>query len=292
MSHDDAFVVAQSVARSLIYASTLWAIGVCSTLALVAPTAHPALWRWARRATGLVVVAYLARFYVQTVETYYSPFPTWHSTYMLLFSTLGWGKGVLAQFVIAVVAWRVAATADGRARGRLLLTGVAASLGLAVPLAGHAIAHGGLLATVVQGAHVAAAGAWVGGLATLVLAWRRGLLAVADVGPTLTRFSLVARWSVALLVVSGAGAIWTHVDDPGAMFTTWYGILLSAKVAAFSGAAVLGWLHSRDVQRILIDQNGRRMIRATVVWELALAVVAMLLVAVFAGLPRPGDLRP
>lgn len=292
MSPDDAFALAQSVARSLIYASTLWAIGICITLAVFDPDPHPALQRWARRASALVVVAYLVRFYVQTVETYYTPFPTWHTTYMLLFSTLGWGKGVLAQFVVSAVAWRVAATAGGRTRGRLLFAGVAVSLGLAVPLAGHAIAHGGLLATVVQGAHVIAAGAWVGGLATLVLAWRRNLLTVTDARAAMTRFSRVARWPVGLLVISGAGAIWTHVDDPRAMFTTWYGVLLSAKIAAFSGAAALGWHHSRNVQRTLIDQDGRRTIPASVVWELALSAVAILFVAVFAGLPRPGDLQP
>ncbi|MEV1294599.1 CopD family protein [Pseudonocardia sp. NPDC049635] len=118
--------------------------------------------------------------------------------------------------------------------------------GAAAPAAfGHAAAspHAALAVPGVV-LHVAAALLWVGGLgAVLVLAREPARLAVA-----LPRFSRLAGWSVALLVVSGVLAATARLGSPAELVDGGYGALVLVKIVLLAGAAALGGLTRRRLR--------------------------------------------
>src|SRR6185369_14535433 len=135
-------------------------------------------------------------------------------------------------------------------------------------------------------AHVAAAAVWAGGL--LQLAWvvphaTRGL---PDADRTRVRsaiarrFSRIALWSVAVLVVTGVCRSLFELETVSQLWSTSYGRVLLGKVAVLALLVMLGYRNRRILDRF-------RELRRSVVVELGLLAVVVGLVALLTNLP-PG----
>jgi copper transport protein len=149
------------------------------------------------------------------------------------------GKVWLAQAGLAAL---VAVLAFARRREALL---PAAALVVTPSLAGHASVSG-KLAFVADVAHVAAAAAWTGGLAFLVLAL---VLARKDRWPlaavAVPRFSALAVGAVAVLLVAGVVNGYEQVRAWRGLWDTTYGLLLLGKVALVLPLLLLGLYNNR-----------------------------------------------
>ncbi len=142
----------------------------------------------------------------------------------------------------------------------------------------------GLAASAVDWVHLAAAGAWVGGLPALWLAVRvthpsaRPALAAALV----PRFSRLAGASLLVLVVTGAYSALVHVPAVRALAVTPYGRLLAAKLVFVLGAAALGAYNRLVLRPRLAAHEGERAVRSflrTVAGEISLGAAVLLVVA-------------
>lgn len=147
---------------------------------------------------------------------------------------------VMAAFA-ATVALGAPFVTDSRGSRLLLLVAVAGLLPLALvghasSAADHDVATSGLVV------HVAAAAVWVGGLVGILLHLRteRDALAAA-VG----RFSPLALGAFLALGVSGLLTALTRLGGSPSAWTSGYGALVVAKVAALVVLGVLGHLHRR-----------------------------------------------
>lgn len=169
-------------------------------------------------------------------------------------------------------------------RAGLMAVGLGASaVMLQRALSGHADASTVPWFTVgVQWLHIASVGAWVGGLAWLLIALRRG-----DVGrqPGLAkRFSTVAGGTLGLVAVTGTLRAIDEVGSWTALFDTSFGLALLVKLGLFAGLVALG-ARSR-FRHVAAAAVGRVAgLRRTVRAEVLLGVAALGATAVLAGLP-------
>jgi copper transport protein len=152
----------------------------------------------------------------------------------------GWyGVGLVAFVALAALAVRAVHERAGlRGRAFAAAAGLVAVLVLAPVLGGHAVASDPAWALVPIGVlHVAAMGAWVGGLVALVVVLPRASAALPDdaartrllAGVTL-RFSPVAIVSVAVLTVAGTALALLHLTTLYDLTDTAYGRAILVKV--------------------------------------------------------------
>lgn len=129
----------------------------------------------------------------------------------------------LLAATVAVVGW--GARRRGRRPGpaaRVLAVGLVVGLALGAHDAGLSPRW---LYVGLESAHLLAVGAWVGGLAVLILTMRR-----ADVA-AVRRFSRMALWAVLVIAVTGAWQGLAQVRGRAALTGTDYGRILAVKVA-------------------------------------------------------------
>jgi copper transport protein len=165
-----------------------------------------------------------------------------------------WGAGALVWLMVLALrsAWPVLPLA--------LLPG----------LGGHAGVDGVVLAANV--AHVLAAGAWIGGIAVLVVARPpRGVL---------PRFSTVALVSVAVLLAGGILQAILELDAAGDLLDTAYGRAILVKAALICGLLVLG------------ARNRRRTTTGRLRAEVVLGVAALAVTGALAGYSPVRASRP
>jgi copper transport protein len=115
-------------------------------------------------------------------------------------------------------------------------------------MAGHAASQDLVAVAVVSDVvHLLAVSLWLGGLAVLAVAVlpRRVGDELATVVP---RFSRLAFWSVAAILVTGSFQSWRQVRTTAALTDTTYGRLLIVKVLLFAALVGLGALSRRVVQ--------------------------------------------
>jgi copper transport protein len=193
----------------------------------------------------------------------------------------------LALLVVALRLRALAGRSAERAAGVVLVPAVA--LAATPSWAGHA-GVSGADALAADAAHVLAAGAWVGGLAFLMLAlvvaresrWRLASLAVP-------RFSNLAVVAVAVVVVAGTINAILQVGAWRGLWETTYGLLLLAKLALLLPLLALGALNNRvAVPRLRAGLASaverRRFVRATGA-ELVLMVAVVGVTAVLVSAP-------
>lgn len=123
--------------------------------------------------------------------------------------------------------------------------------------------------------HVAAMGAWVGGLLALLALLGAG---VEEQGRLLAGFSRLAAWAVVLLGVSGAGLAAAHLAGPADLLGTPYGRALTAKLCGVAIALGLAWRGRR------LARDGRP---GALSWELALLGAVLTLAGLLVSLPPP-----
>jgi copper resistance protein D len=97
--------------------------------------------------------------------------------------------------------------------------------------------------------HMAAAGAWIGGIPYLLLALGQTSdgRALARIG---RRFSLISMASVALLVAAGIGMAVPYIGSIDAIYGTAYGVMVATKVLLLLGLLFLGGMNYLLVERL------------------------------------------
>ena len=181
------------------------------------------------------------------------------------------GRMLLLTAVLAAVTSTVAVAAAGP-RGAAL-TFVCAVVAL-VPLALTAHSAGAAShETAVSGwwLHLVGVSVWAGGL--VALAAVAGV--AADRLPALARrYSGLAGWAFALVVVSGVASAWTRLTEPGDLLER-YGLLVVIKTIATALLGLAGWQHRRAVLPRLEEGPARRAFRRLVAGEVVLMAATM-----------------
>ncbi|MBT2227651.1 bifunctional copper resistance protein CopD/cytochrome c oxidase assembly protein [Nonomuraea sp. NEAU-A123] len=149
-----------------------------------------------------------------------------------------------ALFIVAVAAGVVAiGTSFGPSpwlNGFLLA--VAAFAVLPPAYVGHAASAGDHdIAISALMAHLVTVAVWVGGLAAVLVHFRRSDR-LAEVVP---RFSTLALACFAAVAVSGVASAWVRLDAVAQLWQTRYGLLILAKAAALVALGAFGWHHRR-----------------------------------------------
>ncbi|MEU8274534.1 cytochrome c oxidase assembly protein [Microbispora bryophytorum] len=145
---------------------------------------------------------------------------------------------LVVLFAVAIALFARGAITAGAAGGLLVFALVTL---LPPALTGHSSSspnHG--LATTSVAMHLLFLALWVGGLGVVCVHALRGqpLLDVAA-----ARFSRMALWCFAGVGVSGLAAAASRLTSIGELFTSNYGLLLLAKIIAFTVLGLVGWRH-------------------------------------------------
>jgi copper transport protein len=189
--------------------------------------------------------------------------------------------------ILAIVATGIAIVVASIAPGVFARAGVAvAGLGAAAEMwVDVAASHAGAQTPVAlnltaQWAHILAAGIWIGGLLTLLLAVRGQASEVT--GRAVRRFSTIAGIAIVVVAVTGTFRAVIEVGSIGQLFSTAFGILVLVKVALFIVLAALGAINRfGNVPRSSAVLRGLRRVGSTeVVIGVAVTLVAAALVNV------------
>ena len=170
---------------------------------------------------------------------------------------------------LAVVLWPRAALESG-ARRWLAAIGVVATA-VTYSGTGHVASPGYIVDRALHSLHVLAAGVWVGGLVTLVLA-----ATLPSERPTIVAFrsfSRVALFSVVALVATGTLNALLRLDTVAQMWQTDYGQVLTAKLVLVVAALGAAYLSRRRVRRSDAAWSTVRLEAAVVLAVLAVTAV-------------------
>ena len=158
--------------------------------------------------------------------------------------------------------------------------------GVAVAASGHAAsAEPRWLMRPTVFAHVVCLVLWIGALVPLVAALKR------RAWPELARFSRMIPWPVAALLASGVWLAVVQVRQVDALWTTAYGLVLSAKLAALVVLFALAVRNRRLTPDVLQGNAAaaRRLVRS-IRAEIAIVFVILALVACWRFTPPPRSL--
>ena len=234
---------------------------------------------------------------VQALE-FRDPFDPMGPQVRLLLTATLWGR--VWQVQSALVVGAVVAYAACRSTRNPLswLAAGLVTLGVAATpaLSGHSMAAERLLpvAIAADALHVVAAGTWLGGLGTLVVAFVMRPPDSGAAGRVLTAlvvgFSPVALAAASLLALSGFFAAWLHLGELGLLWTSGYGRILLAKLAVVGAVAMVGAYNWKRMTPRLTDPGGvQRFVTGPARWELALGIMVLLITAVLVAAPLPFD---
>ena len=132
--------------------------------------------------------------------------------------------------------------------------------------------------------HVAAAGVWIGGLASLVLVLPRATPDPAKRTAVVHRFSTVALASVCVIAASGIGRALTELNSISQVWSTSYGRTLIVKSALLLPVLGFGWLNRTQLLGAFTRLRRSAIVEATLLIGV-LAAVGVLTQA------RPGVVR-
>jgi copper transport protein len=214
---------------------------------------------------------------------------------------LGWRSAALVALIaVAFLAW-TAESAGPPSAGRRGPSALMALLGITALtlLAGQGHASQAPLAPLsiaADAVHLGGAAIWIGGLPCLVAVLLRAPRALPESGrllasATLSRFSRVALWSVAVIAVTGLGRMAGELSSPAQLWSTGYGRNLMLKASLMVPILVLARRNRRFVAALAggLTPTAARLRSAArrVQMELAIATgivaIAALLVAQIPG---------
>ena len=170
----------------------------------------------------------------------------------LIRQVVGTRFGVITIARLALLVVLASALASMRRVRRAVAQAALGLTGIGLLLTTSAIGHAGSgdlagFAFPADILHLAAAGAWMGGLAVLAAVLLRQ--PPEDLPAIMPRWSRYAEMSVVVLVITGTFASWRQVREWGALTHTTYGLLLLGKVASVVAMLALGAVGRRRVQR-------------------------------------------
>lgn len=245
-------------------------------------------------ATLFLPVALLLVFVRQLVE-FRDPFVPWSEDARLLLTGTAWGRTWTLWLVLACLAPVLFARA-ARKGGWAWPAATACTLALgAFPaLTGHANTPGPLrpLALAADTLHVWSAGAWIGGLGTMLWLeawWRRKGRGGPGLLPALVpRFSPVALVSAAVLVATGTFGGWMHLPSVPAIWSGAYGRTLALKVLLVAAVLALGFVNWRRMRPALGRPGGPERLARVATGEFLLAQLVLLVTAILVQTPPGG----
>jgi putative copper resistance protein D len=132
--------------------------------------------------------------------------------------------------------------------------------------------------------HVAAAAAWTGGVVALLVTARTA--APPLFASIVERFGTVALPCAVAVLVTGLLQAIGSLEGLEQLTTTGYGRLIACKLALFAGMIALGARTRRSLVARLKRPAARAM-RAAIVFEVALAVLALAAAGMLAGTAPP-----
>ncbi|HEX5241510.1 MAG TPA: copper resistance protein CopC [Candidatus Limnocylindrales bacterium] len=207
------------------------------------------------------------------------------------------GPGILERLAALLVAALAIVGLHARPRHRaafLVIAGLAAAAGMLADVGSSHAAAGSLpiLEVAIQWVHVAAVGAWLGGLGGLLLATRRP--PGPDTGAIAKRFSYIGTIGIATVAATGLLRAISEVGSVDALVGTDFGRLVILKSVLFGGLALLGATNhflnvpaaGRRLRGLRLAGSGEVLIAATVV--LVTASLVNLAPPVEAGGTSPG----
>jgi copper transport protein len=199
------------------------------------------------------------------------------------------GRGVALLAALGALLAARFASPEGR-RTAMGVAALAATAAMAVHVAaGHAAASqwSAGATSFIQWAHFSAIGAWLGGLAALLLALRGApSQAGADAA---RRFSRIAMAGLLVAAATGAVRALEEISTWEELLSTGYGRAVSAKILLLLGIAALGALNRwKGVPAAAINLKP---LRRAGTGELALTVGALLATAVLGTVPTPASVR-
>jgi copper transport protein len=200
------------------------------------------------------------------------------------FASVHLGRVALGRLIPLLVAYApvfLAAARPARARRMLSAAGISAAVSALGHLFGSHAASGtfalGKLA--LQWVHVLAVGAWIGGLAALLLATRGE--PAPEKANAAERFSAIAGVAIFAVGVTGLARALNETGSIGALVGTTYGRLIIAKSELLIALAILG-----AVNRYRHVPNARSTLaplRRTGMFEIGIAVVVLALTGALSG---------
>lgn len=215
------------------------------------------------------------------------PFVPWTDDLRVLAAT-GWGTSWKWAMAGALSAWYFFRRAH---RDSAVGWGVASLAVVGLSSFPARIGHAGgnasypVTALLADSLHVLAAGAWIGGLAVMLLlvASRESARGAGTASTVLEGlvppFSRLAKRAVAALLLSGAFASFQILPGLSALWTTGYGRLLLLKFALFGVVLSLGAFHHRTHVRKLGTARGDRALLRSMTGELLVANVLLIVTA-------------
>lgn len=280
-----------AIVRSAHLAASVLAAGTAAFTALIAKP-RPALRRrfiamiWAALAVAIVTGALWLSLLAADLTG--DPFPAPTGVWIVLTATR-FGAVAVIRLVLALV---LAALVVWPGASWLALFAAAGFIGL-LGLVGHAGATAepaGVLLLANDMAHLAAAGAWLGGLPALALlladAQARERAAHANAAAAVRRFGALGLGCVATLVATGLFNASTLMDSPRDLIATDYGRLLLTKLGLFAGMIVVA-----TVNRYRLTPRAAEALaplRRNSLAEAALGLGVLALVGVLGTLPPGG----
>ena len=204
-----------------------------------------------------------------------------------------WGRGWLLQ-VVATITLLVGLRASRPIRWSAM-AGFTGALAISASFLGHpaAVPDVAALAMSLDAIHVLAAGGWVGAIIMLAIAALPLIPSVPaghrveTVRSLLRAFSPLALWCAAILAVTGAIGGWLQLRELGLILGSDYGLALVRKVVVVLLIAALGAYHWRVVQPSVGTDRSVRLLRGSLVLDVALVLLVLVLTAILTGTAPP-----
>jgi len=255
----------------------------------------------ARRLGASVLVLYgvaaMVRLYTESVAVHGEQLALDADLLRAMLTTTTWGVGWMLGVVGAIlvaIGWRVSK------RSVMIgtpLTLLGAGGMIASPaLSGHAAASEHYVWSVVfDMLHIAAAGAWIGGLLMILLAGIPAMRRLGDnphpaIATLVHSFHPMALVCAPLVILAGLGTSLLRLGSFAALTTSDYGRMLLFKVALVLIVAGIGAYNSFRARHRLGDSAATRHIRMTMSVELLFAAVVLAVTTVLVTTPVPSEL--
>jgi putative copper resistance protein D len=241
-------------------------------------------------AAGAVLALGLAgSFLAQLLAFNLSPDPLLPDARLLLAQP--WGRAWTVQLGLALATTALLAVPPSWRAASTLGIPCVVALSFAPAFGGHAGAESRrALAIALDGAHVLAAGAWLGTLAVMSACTR---WSEPEAGTALLyrirRLSPLALVSAAVVAATGVGSSWMRIAGGDALLASPYVRWLALKVALFAGVLALGWLNWRRGTPRLAWSGDARVVRASVACELLVALCVVGATAALVSTSPPGE---
>jgi putative copper export protein len=278
-------------AKVLAYGAVLLTFGCAVTrLVLLPRVASPGTAAWdaaTRRVAGVQVagasvllIALLFRAFGHTVSAFELPDALSLENLRVIALESRWGEAWRQQVLASVLLFGCCLWTW--LERRTVAAGSVAVLSIAVCVELARMGHAATLpwGWLLHGAHMAAAGAWAGAIAAMLLL---SSPATRTLRPALLEaFAPVAMVSVAVVAVTGSVAAWHYIGAWSNLVSTRYGITLVIKVAMVADMLVLGGLNWKRLR-----SQGVSAVPATVWAELLTAIGVVLITAVLTETEHP-----